>query len=186
MRTRRPLMSVEDTKVLKQTSLITGVLISPQPDQEGNQLIFLSEWGEFPSVPCLAGKTLNSSRLHVVVIARVPDMLPSFFSFLVGLRTYQHPCKQPSISQHCLSCKVRSISSERRHDCLLQLQLQPTATANSCSQQLQPTATANSYSQQLQPTATAKSYSQQPTSLNAATCFGVTRRQALPQCRCDS
>ena len=32
----------------------------------------------------------DSSRLDVVEIARVPDMLPSF-SFLVGLRTYQHP-----------------------------------------------------------------------------------------------
>ena len=35
---------------------ITGVLISPYPDQEGNKLIFLSEWREFPSTPCLAGK----------------------------------------------------------------------------------------------------------------------------------
>jgi len=33
----------------------------------------------------------DSSRLDVVEIARVPDMLPSFFPFLVGLRTYQHP-----------------------------------------------------------------------------------------------
>jgi len=43
----------------------------------------------------LAGKKKldDSSRLDVVEIARVPDMLPSFFSFLVGLRTYQHPCK---------------------------------------------------------------------------------------------
>jgi len=32
----------------------------------------------------------DSSRLDVVEIARVPDMLPSLFSFLVGLRTYQH------------------------------------------------------------------------------------------------
>jgi len=34
---------------------LTGVLISPQPDQEGNKLMFLSEWREFPSAPCLAG-----------------------------------------------------------------------------------------------------------------------------------
>ena len=35
-------------------------------------LMFLSEWREFPSAPCLAGKKLNdSSRLHVVEIARV-------------------------------------------------------------------------------------------------------------------
>jgi len=43
--------------------------------------MFLSEWREFPSAPCLAGeKKLDvSSRLDVVDIARVPDMLPSLF-----------------------------------------------------------------------------------------------------------
>ena len=42
--------------------------------------MFLSEWSEFPSAPCLAGKKLDdSSRLDVVEIARVPDMLPSLF-----------------------------------------------------------------------------------------------------------
>ena len=36
-------------------------------------LMFLSEWREFPSAPCFAGKKkLNdSSRLHVFEIARV-------------------------------------------------------------------------------------------------------------------
>jgi len=43
-------------------------------------LLFLSEWREFPSAPCLAGKKrkrkekkreTDSSRLHVVEIARV-------------------------------------------------------------------------------------------------------------------
>ena len=34
----------------------TGLLISPYPDQEGNKLMFLSEWREFPPAPCLAGK----------------------------------------------------------------------------------------------------------------------------------
>jgi hypothetical protein len=40
----------------------------------------------------LAGnkKLHDSSRLDVE-IARVPDMLPSLYSFMVGLRTYQHP-----------------------------------------------------------------------------------------------
>jgi len=34
--------------------------------------MFLSEWREFPSAPCLAGKILgDSSRLDVVEIARV-------------------------------------------------------------------------------------------------------------------
>jgi len=47
----------------------------------GNKLMFLSEWREFPSVPCLAGKKKfdDSSRLDVVEIARVPDMLSSLF-----------------------------------------------------------------------------------------------------------
>jgi len=42
--------------------------------------MFLSEWHEFPSAPCLAGNKLDdSSRLDVVEIARVPDMLLSLF-----------------------------------------------------------------------------------------------------------
>ena len=43
--------------------------------------MFLSEWREFPSASCLAGKEKldDSSRLDVVEIARVPDMLPSLF-----------------------------------------------------------------------------------------------------------
>ena len=58
------------------------VLISPYPDQEGNKLMFLSEWREFSSSAyCLAGgkKLDDSSRLGVVEIARVLDMLPSLF-----------------------------------------------------------------------------------------------------------
>ena len=42
--------------------------------------MFLSELCEFPSAPCLAGgkkKLYDSSRLDVVEIARVPDMLTS-------------------------------------------------------------------------------------------------------------
>jgi len=46
--------------------------------------MFLSEWREFPSAPCIAGGKKN-------LTARVPDILPSLFPFLVGLRTYQHP-----------------------------------------------------------------------------------------------
>jgi hypothetical protein len=43
--------------------------------------MFLSEWREFPSAPSLARKKKldGSSRLDVVEIARVPDMLPSLF-----------------------------------------------------------------------------------------------------------
>jgi len=43
--------------------------------------MFPSEWREFPSAPCLAKKKKldESSRLDVVEIARVPDMLPNLF-----------------------------------------------------------------------------------------------------------
>jgi hypothetical protein len=34
-------------------------------------LIFVSEWHEFPSKPCLAGKLVDSSGLDVVEIAHV-------------------------------------------------------------------------------------------------------------------
>jgi len=34
----------------------TRMLISPLSDQEGNKLMFLSEWREFPSAPFLAKK----------------------------------------------------------------------------------------------------------------------------------
>jgi len=54
--------------------------------------MFLSEWREFPSAPCLAGKETwwqlaspfcwNDAR---------PWHASEFVSFLVGLRTYQHP-----------------------------------------------------------------------------------------------
>ena len=53
--------------------------------------MFLSEWREFPSAPCLAEKKkLDSSRLDGVEIARVPNILPSLIPFLAVLRTYQH------------------------------------------------------------------------------------------------
>jgi len=47
--------------------------------------MFLSEWCEFPSVPCLAGKKPDeSSRLDTVEIVHVPDMLLSLFPSLSG------------------------------------------------------------------------------------------------------
>jgi len=56
--------------------------------------MFLLEWREFPSVSCLTGKKIDdSSRLGIVEIARVPDMLRSLLPLLFGLRTYQHPRK---------------------------------------------------------------------------------------------
>jgi len=49
--------------------------------------MFLSEWREFPSAPCLVGEKQigDRSRLDVVEIARAPDMLPSFFHSWSGL-----------------------------------------------------------------------------------------------------
>ena len=42
--------------------------------------MFPSERREFPSAPCLAEKNLDeNSRLDIVEIARVPDMIPSLF-----------------------------------------------------------------------------------------------------------
>jgi len=35
----------------KKSTKCIGVLISPYPDQEGNKIMFLSEWCEFPSAP---------------------------------------------------------------------------------------------------------------------------------------
>ena len=47
-------------------------------DEEGNKLMCLSELREFPSAPLTCRKKLDdSSRLDVIVITRVPDMLPS-------------------------------------------------------------------------------------------------------------
>jgi len=46
--------------------------------------MFLSQGREFPSAHCRAGKKKkldDSSRLDVVEVARVPDMLPSLFPF---------------------------------------------------------------------------------------------------------
>ena len=44
-------------------------------------MFFFSEWREFPSMLCLARKEklYDSSRLDVVEIAGVPDVLPSLF-----------------------------------------------------------------------------------------------------------
>jgi len=57
--------------------------------------MFLSEWRGFPSAPCLAekkNKLDECSRLDVVEIVRLPPWHASeLVSFLVGLRTYQHP-----------------------------------------------------------------------------------------------
>jgi len=82
--------------------LVAGVLINPWPDKEGNKPMFLSEWCEFPSAPCLAGKNEvdDSSRLDVVEIVRVPDLLTCFLPGRakdlsapgILLQTNERPC----------------------------------------------------------------------------------------------
>ena len=55
--------------------------------------MFLSEWREFPSAPCLAGKKKSWWQLASRCCwnrAR-PWHASKLVSFLVGLRTYQHP-----------------------------------------------------------------------------------------------
>ena len=58
--------------------------------------MFLSEWREFPSAPCLAGKKETWWQLASRCCwnrAR-PCHASELVSFLVGLRTYQHPVKR--------------------------------------------------------------------------------------------
>jgi len=52
-----------------------------QEKKKLDDIMFLSEWREFPLAPCLAGKKKldDSLCLNVVEIACVPDMLLSLF-----------------------------------------------------------------------------------------------------------
>jgi len=93
----------------------TGVLISPYPDQEGTKLMFLSEWREFPWAPCHAGKKpwWQLASRYCWNRAR-PWRASELVSFLVGLRTYQHPgiywCVQ---EQGCLSITITPLEKAR-------------------------------------------------------------------------
>ena len=51
------------------------LLISPWPDQEGNKLLFLSEWREFPSASCLAVALLEMVYLEFFVDIILPIAL---------------------------------------------------------------------------------------------------------------
>jgi len=88
------------------------VLISPKPDQEGNKLFFLSEWREFPSAPCLAGKKNSWQLASRCCWNRARTWLASeLVSFLVGLRIYQHPCKCSARSaNHCYYGKAINVT----------------------------------------------------------------------------
>jgi len=48
-------------------------------------------WISFGALPCTKKKIDNSSRLDVVEVARFAWHASELVSFLVGLRTYQHP-----------------------------------------------------------------------------------------------
>ena len=81
----------------------TGMLISPEPHQEGNKLIFLSEWREFPSAPCLAGRTTWWQLASRFCWNRDrPWHASELVSFLVGLMTYQHSgTRVPCLRMRC-------------------------------------------------------------------------------------
>jgi len=56
----------------------TEVLISPEPDQEGNKQMFLSEWREFPSAPCLAGTKKDPMTARVSMLLKSRTSLTCF------------------------------------------------------------------------------------------------------------
>jgi len=61
--------------------------------------MFLLEWCEFPSAPCLAGKeTWWQLESRCSWNRARPCHASELVSFLVGLRTYQHPCTISYIS----------------------------------------------------------------------------------------
>ena len=82
-----------DAYPVDSSTSITLFLISLWLDQEGNKQMFPSEWREFLSALCLAGKKkpYENSRLDVVEITHVAWHASELVSFPVGLRTYQHP-----------------------------------------------------------------------------------------------
>jgi len=81
--------------------------------------MFLSEWREFPSAPCLAKKKKidDSSRLHVVEIARVTGNVSELLSFLVGLRTCRHPGMIVSSGEE-VSCILLKLKIPYHHNSL--------------------------------------------------------------------
>ena len=69
--------------------------------------MFLSEWREFPSAPCLAGKNFMTARVSMLLKSRArPSHASELVSFLVGLRTYQHPGINRIPGQHTNTYKV--------------------------------------------------------------------------------
>ena len=87
---------------------LTGVLISPQTKQEGNKL-------HFPHFMELGGSLPHSQESTTCpYLSQInPFLCPSYFrqeqlvSFLVELRTYQHPGNRHLIMYQVPDCKFR-------------------------------------------------------------------------------
>ena len=58
--------------------------------KQGNVSVGMA-WISFGALPCKKKKLYHSSRFDVVEIARVAWHASELVSFLIGLRTYQHP-----------------------------------------------------------------------------------------------
>jgi len=75
-------------------------------------LIFLSEWREFPSAPCLAGRrkeTWWQLASRCCWNRARPLHASELVSFLVGVRTYQHPDTCSVGMSGCLQDLVKSL-----------------------------------------------------------------------------
>ena len=71
--------------------------------------MLLSEWREFRSLPCIAGKKTWWQLASRCCWNRArPCHASKLVSFLVWLRTYQHPGTQNRLS-HCAVCLHRSV-----------------------------------------------------------------------------
>ena len=84
-----PLWAIRPVQSLSACTRVhfTGMLVSPQPDHEGNKLMFLSEWRELPSAPCLArwGGGGGFKIAHVTMLLKSHASLTCFRAcFLPG------------------------------------------------------------------------------------------------------
>ena len=89
--------------------------------------MFLSEWREFPSAPCLAGGgggggLDDSSRLDFAEIARDPDMLQSLFPSWSGLGIISTPVVyselQPCTANVLKKVCIASTDNVSRYACI--------------------------------------------------------------------
>jgi len=85
----------EDTTVVNIMSTYTGVRGADKslarPGRKQANVSVRMAWISFGALPCRKKKLDNRSRLDVVEIAHVAWHVSELVSFLVGLRTYQHP-----------------------------------------------------------------------------------------------